>query len=415
MNNEQKMTGLMNITNQPNWEEVCTMVNINRAYVQLGASQFLASHPKHVRDAIARYSQALDDQPVWYTEEAENAEMQKVREAAAEYLGIRNPNQIANTDSTTMGLGMIYTALNIQPGQEIITTDHDHYSHHESIRHAIGRTGASQKRISLYENLSKVTKEEIITNVIKAIDERTRIIGLTWVHSSSGLKIPVPEIARALASVNKDRDEKSKVYMVLDAVHGFGIEQEGFPDLGCDFFISGCHKWLYGPRGTGIVAATHEAWQLVTPIIPSFTGTMDIVIEEKERPDYMDGKQMTPGGFHSLEYRWALADAFRFMLSLGKENVCQRVHYLNRLCKEGLAAMPHVKLHTPLDSELSSGIISFEIKGLSTEDTIKKLKEKKVVATASPYKTSWARFTPGIINTEEEIDMALDAVHSLKK
>lgn len=66
------------------------------------------------------------------------------------------------------------------------------------------------------------------------------------------------------------------------------------------------------------VAATHDAWQLVNPVIPSYTDTMEIVIKEEDRPDYMDGKQMTPGGFHMLEYRWALADAFRFMLSTGR-------------------------------------------------------------------------------------------------
>jgi selenocysteine lyase/cysteine desulfurase len=142
---------------------------------------------------------------------------------------------------------------------------------------------------------------------------------------------------------------------------------------------------------------------------------MDVVIEEEERPDFMDGKQMTPGGFHSLEYRWALADAFRFVNSIGKENIYERVHALNRMCKTGLASMPHVKLHTPMDDELSAGIISFEVDGYSTPDVIKALLEKKVIATAAPYRTSWARFTPGIVNTEKEIEQALSAIWELKK
>jgi isopenicillin-N epimerase len=402
-------------TNEPNWEEVRSLFNYDREYVQLGASQFIVSHPKPVRDAIDAFRKELDANPVLYTEEKENSMMQRVREIAAHFHGVDDPDNIAVTDSTTMGLGTIYTGLNLKKGQDVLTTDHDHYSQHEAIRQATLRSGSGYKRISLYEDLSRVTKEEIVASVVRAVNDRTRLVGLTWVHSSSGLKIPVPEIAAALANINEARDDDNKLLLLLDGVHGFGIELETFPELGCDFFIAGCHKWIYGPRGTGIVAATRSAWQTVTPVIPSFTEVMDAVIAEEQRPKEIDGKQMTPGGFHALEHKWALYDAFRLMLQLGRENIYNRVHQLNRLCKEGLASMPHVTLHTPMSDALSAGIISFEVKGLSTKDTVKKLVEKKVVATASPYKTSWVRFTPGIINSEEEISKALEAVHALRR
>jgi isopenicillin-N epimerase len=398
----------------PDWAEVRSLFQYDRSYVQLGASQFVVSHPQPVREAIERYRKELDQMPVLYTEEKENEYMQRVRESAARYLGSGAADDIALTDSTTMGLGLVYTALNLQPGQEVLTTDHDHYSHHESIRQALKRSGGQCRRIALYENLSKVTKEVIVDNLCRAINEHTRVVGLTWVHSSSGLKLPVPEIARAINEINKGRYPDNQVLLVLDAVHGFGIETETFPELGCDFFISGCHKWLYGPRGTGLIAASSAAWQQTTPVIPSFTDVMDLVIAEEQRPSRNDGKQMTPGGFHSLEHRWALYDAFAFVEAMGKEAICRRVHELNRRCKEGLAQMPHVTLHTPMEDDLSAGIICFEVKGYSTEETVKALLKKKVVATAAPYKTSWARFTPGIINDEAEVDKALKAVAALR-
>jgi isopenicillin-N epimerase len=397
------------------WEEIVGLFDIDTNFIQLGASQFFVSHPLPVRKAIAEQAKKLDQSPVLYTLEQENAKMQECREEAAKYFGLENPNHIALTDSTTMGLGTIYTALNLKVGQEVLTTEHDHYSQHESIRNACKRTGASHRRFAMYKDLSTVSKEEIVESVLREISDKTRVLGITWVHSSSGLKIPVPEISKAVAEVNKTRSEQDKILVLVDGVHGFGIELETFPELGCDFFITSGHKWLYGPRGTGFVAATHDAWQQVNPVIPSYTDTMDLIIEEEDRPKFMDGKQMTPGGFHSLEYRWALADAFRFVNSIGKKSIYERVHDLNRMCKEGLASMPHVKLHTPIADELSAGIISFEVDGYSTQDVIKALTEKKVVATASPYKTSWARFTPGIINTELELETAISAVWSLKK
>ncbi|HEX8314709.1 MAG TPA: aminotransferase class V-fold PLP-dependent enzyme [Flavisolibacter sp.] len=398
-----------------NWKEITELFAHDKKYTHLGASQFIVSHPKHVHEAINKYRTQLDGDPVLYTEEVENKNMQNVREAAAGYFGVPDPNNIAVTDSTTMGLGLIYTALNLQKGQEILTTEHDHYSQHEAIYHATKRTGASFRKIPLYQNLSEVTKEEMVDSLVRNIHDNTRVVGVTWVHSSSGLKIPVPEIAAAIKKVNEGRDEQNKVLLLVDGVHGFGIERETFDELGCDFFISGCHKWIYGPRGTGIVVATRSAWQTVSPVIPSFTEVMDKVIAGEERPKEMDGKQMTPGGFHSLEYRWALCEAFEWMMGLGKKEVYQRVHELNRKCKEGLATMSHVTLHTPMDDELSSGIISFEIKGLSTEEAVEELNKRKIIGTASPYKTSWVRFTPGIINMEEDIAKALEVVNALKQ
>ncbi|WP_167855149.1 aminotransferase class V-fold PLP-dependent enzyme [Hymenobacter wooponensis] len=397
------------------WEDVRAQFNLSPDYLHLGASQFIASNPRPVREAIANYRRVLDENPVFNTLDMENDEMQKVRQAAARYLHLDDPDNIALTDSTTMGLGMIYTGLNLQPGQEILTTEHDHYSQHESIRQATARTGATYRKVRMYDRLHHVTQEEMVESIVRAVRPETRVVGITWVHSSTGLKTPVGLIGQALADLNRHRDEADRALLLVDGVHGFGIERDTFPELSCDFFITSGHKWLYGPRGTGLVAATHAAWQTVSPIIPSYTEAMDVIIEKNERPDHMDGKQMTPGGFHSLENRWAFTAAFEFMEQLGRERVCERVHQLNRQCKEGLAAMSHVTLHTPLSDELSSGITSFEVRGYNTDKVIERLKEQKIVATKAPYTHyNYARFTPGIINTEEEIEQALEAVRNLR-
>ncbi|HYH16195.1 MAG TPA: aminotransferase class V-fold PLP-dependent enzyme, partial [Flavisolibacter sp.] len=113
---------------QPDWKQVMSLFNYDRSFIQLGASQFVVSHPQPVREAIDRYRKQLDEEPVLYTEEKENEYMQRVREIAAKYFNVPNPDDIAMTDSTTMGLGTIYTALNLQKGQEVLTTEHDHYS-----------------------------------------------------------------------------------------------------------------------------------------------------------------------------------------------------------------------------------------------------------------------------------------------
>jgi isopenicillin-N epimerase len=404
-----------NSLHQIDWEQVKAQFNLNPDYTHLGTSQYVASHPLRVRESIDHIRRELDGNPVLTVIDREQKSAQEGRKAAAKYLGIDDHELIALTNSTTMGLGTIYTGLNIQEGQEILTTEHNYYSQQEAINRAAERTGATFREIKLYENIHKVTEEELVHNIIKEIRDETRVVGTTWVHSNTGLKNPICKISKAIVDVNKHRNEDNRILLVLDAVHGFGIELETFEELGCDFFIAGCHKWLYGPRGTGIIAGTDSAWQQVKPVIPSFSEVMYTIAQGGQLPNRVNGTHMSPGGFHSLEHLWSLPAAFDFVDSIGKVQIYRRVHELNRICKEGLADMPHVKLATPMDDQLSAGIVAFEVEGMTVHETVERLIEKKIIATEAPYEKSYVRFTPGIYNTPEEINLGLDAVMSLRK
>jgi isopenicillin-N epimerase len=108
-----------------------------------------------------------------------------------------------------------------------------------------------------------------------------------------------------------------------------------------------------------------------------------------------------------------LPAAFEFHKQIGRANVARRIHSLNDQCKEGLAAMPHVKLHTPLGSKLSSGLIAFEVAGLKSGEVVKRLHAKKIIASTAPYKESYARVAPSLLNTPEEVDTALRSIREL--
>src|SRR5205823_6716832 len=86
---------------------------------------------------------------------------------------------------------------------------------------------------------------------------------------------------------------------------------------GVDMYAAGCHKWSFGPRGTGVLFAIPAGWAVSTPSIPSFDR-----IWRREMPK---AGEMTPGGFHSFEHRWALADAFRFHGGIGKARIAKRI------------------------------------------------------------------------------------------
>ena len=122
---------------------------------------------------------------------------------------------------------------------------------------------------------------------------------------------------------------------------------------------------------------------------------------------------MTPGGFHSYEHRWALPEAFRFHLQIVKARVQDRIHGLNTMAKQALARMTHVKVHTPLSPELSAGIICFEVNGRTPDEVVDVLHAQGIIASTSPYRTSYARIAPSLINNEEEIERTMAVLRGL--
>jgi selenocysteine lyase/cysteine desulfurase len=302
-----------------------------------------------------------------------------------------------------MGLGLIYNGLRLAPGAEILSTEHDHYATRASLRFAAERTGATVRTIALYENSTGAQEDDIVGRIANAISHATRAVALTWVHSSTGVKLPIARIAARIKEVNARRDADDRILLCVDGVHGFGNQDATLAGLGCDFFIAGCHKWLFGPRGTGIVAGTQAAWDRVRPTIPSF-------IAHTWGNDGEDGTSaaaMSPGGFKPFEHQWAMAEAFQFHADIGKARIAQRTAALAAQLKEGLAAMPKVRLHTPRAESLSAGIVAFEVDGSSPHAVVERLAARRVIATVSPYAVPYARLTPGIYNSPEEVDTAL--------
>ena len=382
------------------WASVREQFAVDPARIQL-SSFLLASHPRPVRDAIERHRRGLDADAPGYLGEHEGREEAAARAAAGRFLGLP-AGEVALTDSTTMGLGLLYGGLRLRPGDEVLTTAHDFYATHESLR----LRGLRTRRVRLYEDGAKASAGEIVARLRRAVGPRTRVVALTWVHSSTGVKLPVRAIADALPE---------RVLLCVDGVHGLGAEATRVADLGCDAFASGAHKWLHGPRGTGVLWANARVRESLRPIVPSFddgvslrawaTGTTPA-----GRPD---GARLSPGGFHSFEHRWALTAAFGFHEAIGQPRVAARIHELAARLKAGLAELRGVRLRTPRAASLSAGLVCAEVAGLDASEAVERLARLGIVASVTPYAHRYLRFGPGIVNTPAEVDAAVRAVASL--
>ncbi|KHA71541.1 class V aminotransferase [Pseudomonas chlororaphis] len=362
-------------------------------------SNFLiTTHPRPVREAIEQHRAALDKNPGlamdWDLGVIEQRE-ENVRVWAARYLQT-NAKQIALTGSTTEGLATIYGGVHVRADQEILTTVHEHYATHTTLALRTERDGTRVRKIALFKDVYHASKDEILANIDNAIRPETRVLGMCWVHSGSGLKLPIGEIGAIVDKHNRGRSDADRIVYVVDGVHGFGVDNLNFAQMNCDFFIAGTHKWMFGPRGTGIICSRFEDVRYVTPVIPTFSEATAF------------STTMTPGGYHAFEHRWALDEAFKLHLQLGKADVEARIHALNSYLKQRLQQRPQIELVTPLSPALSAGFTFFRVKGKDSDKIAAHLMANRVVADAVHRDVGPViRTAPGLLNDEAQIDRLL--------
>jgi isopenicillin-N epimerase len=394
------------------WDRVRAQFSLDPGWMHF-ASFFIASHPAPVRDAIEAWRRAMDRDPFRVIEhgmfegDAHNIPLQ-VRGAIARYLGGR-AEEVALTRSTTESLALVYHGLPLKAGDEVLATTHDHYSHHESIRLATRRAGASMRRISLFEDAAETTVDALTARLLQALKPETRVVGLTWVHSSTGIRLPIREMARAL------KERRPDVLLVVDGVHGIGAADETIATMGADYFCAGCHKWMFAPRGTGLIWANAENWARLTPLVPNFSDleSYNAWAEDRDPAPPTNAARMMPGGFHAFEHQWAMGAAFAMHEKMGRARVAARIRALNDQLKAGLAGNPKVRIHTPMSGDLSAGLVAFEVDGMKPDAVVAKLLEQRIIASTSPYAVSYARLAPSLVNTPEEVERAIRAVHAI--
>jgi selenocysteine lyase/cysteine desulfurase len=403
------------------WANVRALFNLSPDWTHAALFAFV-SHPRPVRDAVERNRKALDANPYDAVEEGafggpEHNLMDQSAAAVARYIGA-NASDIALTTNTTNGLALLYHGLPLKAGDEILTSVHDHIVHHESIRYANLRSGATARKLTLFppHDASAATPESIVARLREGIGPKTRVLGVTWVHSSSGLKLPLAEIAKMVREVNASRPASDRIWLIVDGVHGVGATEPEIVATGIDAIASGLHKWMLAPRGTGFVWARPELWAILRPTAPAFTAfeLYEAWIEERTPAGPARASWFGPGGYQAYEHLWGVPAAVALHETIGSKRVATRIRELNGAAKEELAKMPHVSLRTPRSGALSAGIIAFEVNGMKPQEVTQRLRQKKVIASTSPYRITYPRLSFGIANSEADVETALAAVRSLR-
>mgnify|MGYP001826934900 FL=1 len=182
-----------------------------------------------------------------------------VRARMAEFVGC-NPHEIAITTNTTEGMSIGTAGLDMQPGDEIIYTNHDHASGAQPINLRAARYGVVPVVVDLSNKRFHPPKgpEAVVAAIEAAITKRTRLISFCHINYTDGCVMPVKEIC-ALA-----RDKG--IATLVDGAHPPGMLQLNVHELGCDMYAGACHKWMLASMQTGFFYVREELLDRVWPL-----------------------------------------------------------------------------------------------------------------------------------------------------
>jgi selenocysteine lyase/cysteine desulfurase len=196
------------------WESIRSEFDLTREGIQM-AQFLLASHPRSVRKAIGKHRTQLDHDPSEYWHDERINKINNVLHSASTYLEC-DPTELALTDSTTMSLAILYSGFKLRSKDHVLSTTHDHYSTEKSLQFAVKKNGASISNISLYDEANEASLDVILTRLKKGIRENTRLVAVTYVHSMTGVKLPIKEMSRLIAEINQKRTEDNRIYFCVD-------------------------------------------------------------------------------------------------------------------------------------------------------------------------------------------------------
>ena len=325
-----------------------------------------------------------------------------VRRKVAHFLGA-DPEEIAFTRNATEGMNFIARGIPLQRGDEIVTTTHEHPGGAMPWL-ALAREKDLQIRLFEPDN----DPEIFMANLKRAVTPKTRVLMFSHVTCTLGTVFK----AREICAWAKAR----RMISVIDGAQAIGQIPVQLTDIGCDFYTASGHKWLLGPKETGIVYISKSARP---DFQPSFVGaysdqrySLDDLALEFRRDAIVNEY-----GTRDAAKVWGLGAAIDFIQSLGQRTYFRRIQHLSGVLKSSLQSLHGVELLTPLTKEQSAGIVTFRLIGRDYRDVSRQLMQQYRirVRNVSEHQINAIRVSLHIYNSEKEINRLINALETMLK
>ena len=297
------------------------------------------SMPRCILSRMGKYAKEFAENPWDAVIENDRLKymMTENRTKVAEFLGA-HLEEIVLTTNTTEGMSFTANGLDLQEGDEVVTTLHEHSAGlccWELLRERRNVTVTQVELPTPAEN-----KDEIIAAFADAITPQTKVMSFCHINFTTGLRMPVKE----LCQLARDHD----IISVIDGAHAIGMINVNLNEIGCDFYATSPHKWLNAPPGTGVLYMREDVQDILWPTVTEASASRNGCGVFQSR-----GQQCTPA------YA-CLNEAIDFQNTIGKDKIEARILALSTYLKEKVKEnWGEEKLFSPTDETLSSGLVSF--------------------------------------------------------
>jgi selenocysteine lyase/cysteine desulfurase len=349
------------------------------------------------RPVLDRYAALLRDfqtDPSFQNRDKYRPLRESLRAKLAGLMGV-SADEVAITRNTSEGSNLVVQGIDLKPGDEVVITDHNHPSNSESWKLRARRESFVVKSVAV--PVPARSADDLVAGIDRAITPRTRVIAITHLTSTTGIRYPI----KAIAELARQRD----LYFHVDGAQTLGAIDLNLRDLGCDSYSASAHKWPMGPLEAGVLFVRSERINQIWPAIVSAGWTSQL---KGARKFEAVGQQDDP--------RVAALEAAVDLLNLiGIGQVDARVGALASRAKHALGALANIEVKTNIEPELSGGVVKFRLKNMPTAQAYDLLwkRHRLAIAMTAGGDSEGLRFSPHIYNTFDEIDCAVAAVAEL--
>jgi selenocysteine lyase/cysteine desulfurase len=351
------------------------MIPDDRTYLNVGT---LGPQPRVVVDAVVEHTQrvAMTLPP--------GVDWDTLRSRVGTLLN-GDPAGFVFPRNTTEAMNFVANGLELETGDEVLTTVHEHIGGLCCWQLAAARRGVVLRQLVL--PVPARSADQLVDVFRRAITVRTRVISVSHVTFTNGTIMPVREIA-ALC-------RQRGIICVVDGAHPPGMIRVDLRAIDADFYASSPHKWLCAPQGTGLLYMREEWRTKLWPTLAS--GGWDDMSLGAHRFNHMGTMD---------ESRLAGLDAaLRLHETIGADAIEARIRELDSLLLAGLGEVSRVRVRSPQTPALGAGLISFTVDGVDSLELQRRLGEANVrTRVVSEYDYGWMRLSPHIYNTVEDVE-----------
>ena len=380
-------------TNEDFWFTIQNSFSVTRGIINLNNGGVSPS-PRIVTDALVRYIWQQEDATAYTMWQILEPQSETIRTGLAELFGC-DREEIAITRNASESLETLLLGLDLKSGDEVLTTTQDYGRMLTTIRQRELREGIKLSLIKI--PIPPKDVNEITAAFERAITPRTRLIQMAHMVNITGQITPV----KAVCEMARARG----IETIIDGAHSFAQFEFKQKDLNCDYFGTSLHKWLYAPKGTGMLYVKRDKIAKVWPLFAA---------EEKQKSDIRKFEEV---GTHSAAPRLAIGEALLFHQGIGAKRKEARLRYLSRYWMDKLKDIPKVRFNTSFDPNQMCAIANVQIEGLDQGKIGSYLFSKHRIFTTPIVHEEFTglRITPNLYTTLPELDRFCEVMAAIAR